>query len=60
MEEIRIAVENIIQYFGVTGSSVPLVRHIVLVVVVALLSSLAYLLCRRIIIPVVGRLTRNA
>ncbi len=59
MEEIRIFVENIIQHFGPEGSNIALVRHIVLVVVVAVLAAGAYLLGRRIVIPVVGRITRH-
>ena len=59
MEEIRIFVENIIQHFGLEGSNIALVRHIVLVVVVAVLAAGAYLLGRRIVIPVVGRITRH-
>lgn len=57
MDEIRIFVETIIQQLGLTGSHVSLVRHIVLVLVVGLLASLAYLLGRKIIIPVVGKIT---
>ena len=54
-----IFVENIIQHFGLEGSNIALVRHIVLVVVVAVLAAGAYLLGRRIVIPVVGRITRH-
>ncbi len=59
MEEIRIYVENIIQHFGLSGNVIPLVRHAVLVLVVAVLATLAYLLGRKIIIPVVGKITRR-
>jgi miniconductance mechanosensitive channel len=38
MEEIRIFVENIIQHFGLEGNTIVLVRHIVLVLVVAVLA----------------------
>ncbi|MBM6993758.1 MAG: mechanosensitive ion channel [Prevotella sp.] len=59
MEEIRIFVETLIQHFGLSAGYVPLARHAVLVLVVAVLATVAYLLGRKIIIPVVGKITRR-
>lgn len=57
MENIKIWVENLISMMGLTGDMVPVVRHILLVVVAILLAALAGLLCRKIIVPVVLKLT---
>lgn len=57
MENIKIWVENLISMMGVTGSMVPVTRHILLVLVAILLAALAGLLCRKIIVPLVLKLT---
>lgn len=57
MEEIRIFVERLIQLCGITGPAVPVVRHISLAVVAILLAWLSDLLCRRILVPLVLKIT---
>ena len=57
MENIKIWVENLISMMGVTGNMVPITRHILLVLVAILLAAFAGLLCRKIIVPLVLKLT---
>ena len=59
MEEIRIFVETLVRQWGISGCMVPVVRHALLIAVAALLALLADVLCRRILIPVVTRITRR-
>lgn len=59
MEEIRVFIEDIISSFGLTGNAVLIVRHGVLIIIAILLSWLSDFLCRRLIIPVVDRITRR-
>ena len=51
MEIIKEYVENLIQLCGVSGSAVPVVRHVALVLVTLLLAWLSGVLCKRIIMP---------
>ena len=57
MESIKIWVENLISMMGLTGDIVPITRHILLVLVAIILAALAGLLCRKIIVPVIMRVT---
>lgn len=57
MEEIRKFVENLIQMAGVTGGAVPVVRHILLTITAILLAMLSDLLCRRLLVPIIMRVT---
>ncbi|MBP7767534.1 MAG: mechanosensitive ion channel [Prevotella sp.] len=57
MEKIRIFVETVIEHLGLHGSVVPVVRHAVLVLVVVLVAWGTYLLGRKIIIPLVNKIT---
>ena len=57
METIRIWVEEMIGMTGLTGDAVPFVRHVVLVLVAILLATLAGLVCRKLLVPVVRKLT---
>lgn len=57
METIKDYVEQIIRLTGVSGNAVPIVRHILLVLVTILLAWAAGALCRKILIPVVHRIT---
>ena len=57
MEEIRKFVENLIQMAGVTGGAVPVVRHILLTITDILLAMLSDLLCRRILVPIIMKVT---
>lgn len=59
MENIKIFVEQLISLTGLTGNAVPVLRHVLLVLIAILLASLAGLLCRKIIVPVVRRLTSH-
>ena len=57
METIKDYVEQIIRLTGVSGNTVPIVRHVLLVLVTILLAWAAGTLCRKILIPVVHRIT---
>ena len=57
MEEIRKFVEDLIQMAGVTGGAVPVVRHILLTITAILLAMLSDLLCRRLLVPIIMRVT---
>ena len=57
METIRIWVEEMIGMTGLTGDVVPFVRHVVLALVAILLATLAGLVCRKLLVPVVRKLT---
>lgn len=59
MENIKIFVEQLIGLTGLTGNMVPVLRHVLLVLIAFLLALLAGLLCRKIIVPVVKRLTAH-
>jgi len=59
VENIKIFVEQLIGLTGLTGSMVPVLRHVLLVLIAFLLALLAGLLCRKIIVPVVKRLTAH-
>ena len=57
VEEIRKFVEDLIQMAGVTGGAVPVVRHILLTITAILLAMLSDLLCRRLLVPIIMRVT---
>jgi len=57
MEEIKIFVEHIIELCGVTGQAVPVVRHISLAVVAILLAWLSGVFCRKVLVPIVLKIT---
>ena len=57
MEEIRKFVEDFIQMAGVTGGAVPVVRHILLTITAILLAMLSDLLCRRLLVPIIMKVT---
>ena len=57
VEEIRKFVENLIQMAGVTGGAVPVVRHILLTITAILLAMLSDLLCRRLLVPIIMKVT---
>lgn len=59
MEEIRIFVEKILNSLGVEGWLVPVVRHALLVIIAILLAWLSDFLCRKLIVPVVVKLTNK-
>ena len=57
MEQIKIWVEEMISLTGLTGNTVPVLRHLLLVVVAFALAMAAGVLCRRLLVPMVLRLT---
>lgn len=57
MEGIRILVEQFINTCGLHGSSVPIVRHILLALVAISLAALSYGITKRIVIPIINKLT---
>lgn len=59
MEQIRIFVERIIQLCGVHGQMVPVTRHILLAVVAILLAWFSDFLCRKIVVPIILKLTKK-
>jgi len=59
MENIRIFVEHLIRLTGITGHYVPIVRHALLVLVAVLLAWLSNVVCVRVFIPLVQKLTKK-
>ena len=57
MEEIKIFVEDLLSMTGLTGSIIPVLRHVSMVVVAILLAWLSDWLCRRLLVPLVMKLT---
>ena len=57
VEEIRKFVEDLIQMAGVTGGAMPVVRHILLTITAILLAMLSDLLCRRLLVPIIMKVT---
>ena len=57
MEEIRKFVESLIEMAGVTGDIVPMLRHVLLTVTAIFLAMLSDFLCRKILVPVVLKIT---
>ena len=57
MDTIKIYVEELIRLCGISGSAVPIVRHVLLVLVAVLLAWMAGVLCRRIFVPLIHKLT---
>ena len=57
MEELRTFAEHLIQMAGVTGGAVPVVRHILLTITAILLAMLSDLLCRRLLVPIIMKVT---
>ena len=57
MEKIQILVEQLVVACGISGDSAFLVTHILLVVVAILLAALAGIICRKLIVPVLLKLS---
>ena len=60
MDKIQLWVHHLLEACGLEGNSVAYISHAVLVVIAILLAVVAGLLCRRILVPIVLRLTKNA
>ena len=59
MEEIRKFVEEMIGWAGITGGAVPVLRHILLTITAVLLAMLSDLLCRRLLVPLISKITEK-
>ena len=59
MDKIQLWVDHLLEACGLEGDSVAYISHAVLVVIAVLLAVLAGLLCRRILVPIVLRLTKK-
>ena len=59
MEEIRKLVEEMIGWAGITGGAVPVLRHILLTLTAILLAMLSDLLCRRLLVPLISKITEK-
>lgn len=59
MEAIKVFVENLIGQCGLSGSIVVWMRHAVMIVVVLVMAWLTDRLCRRIFVPLIGKITRR-
>ena len=57
MERIQTLVEQLITACGITGDAISIVTHIVLVAIAILLAVLAGLICRKLVVPVLLKLT---
>lgn len=58
MVKIKIFVEEIINWCGLTGAFVPYVRYLILIIIAVVLSALAGYICRKFI-PLITRLTKK-
>ena len=59
MEQIKIYLEKLISLTGLTGDYVPVVRYGILVILAFLLAWLAGWLCRKLLVPILLRITRK-
>lgn len=57
MEQIKIYVEDLLSLTGLTGTMIPVLRHVAMAVVAVLLAWLSDWLCRRLLVPLVMKLT---
>ena len=59
MDKIQLWVDHLLETFGLVGDSVAYISHAVLAMIAILLAVVAGLLCRRILVPIVLRLTKK-
>ena len=59
MEEIRKFVASMITWAGITGDYVPMLRHILLTIIAVLLAMLSDFLCRKILVPLISKITEK-
>ena len=57
MEKIQIYVERLIEACGITGDTVSIVTHIILVIIAFLLAAIAGWICKRLFVPTILKLT---
>ena len=53
MEKIQIYVERLIEACGITGDTVSIVTHIILVIIAFLLAAIAGWICKRLFVPTI-------
>lgn len=59
MEEIRKLVDEMMVWAGVSGDSVPVLRHLLLTVTAILLAIISDFLCRKILVPLISKITEK-
>ena len=59
MEKIKSFVEQLLELSGMTGSAIPIVRHILLIVIAIILAWLAAVFCRKVLVPLILKLTNK-
>ena len=59
MDKIQLWVDHLLETFGLEGDCVAYISHAVLALIAILLAVVAGLLCRRILVPIVLRLTKK-
>ena len=59
LDTVRDMVEGLISMTGLQGSSVHVVRHVLMVIVAVLIAILAEALCRKVLLPLVMKLTSH-
>ena len=59
MRTIQIFIDHLLVVSGFHGSEVPVLRHVLLILVAALLSVLSYLFFRVVLVPLITRMTRD-
>ena len=57
MEKIQIFVERLVEACGITGETVNIVTHTLLVIIAFLLAAIAGLVCKKLLVPVMLKLT---
>ena len=57
MNKIEVLVEDALSWMGVSGNMMNITTHIMMVIIAIILTWLSYSLCRRILIPIVKKLT---
>ena len=59
MEEIRKFVDGMIAWTGISGGYVPMLRHVLLTITAILLAMLSDFLCRKILVPLISKITEK-
>ena len=57
MERIQILVERLVEACGITGQTVSVITHVVLVIIAFLLAAAAGLICKKLLVPAVLKVT---
>lgn len=59
LEQIRVFTEQALSLTGLSGTPVVVLRHIILIIIAALIAWLSGFICRKLILPAIERLTRH-